>query len=147
MGTKMFVMVGKDRFEFDPYELVVSQSNIKSELAYQSQIFFNISFWVGKAKSLVDSLSSDLKIRAAELDEEIRSEAIEKGLKATDAKVGSAIIAHSSYREISKALSDAQASLNTLAALQQSYAQRKDCMIELARQLRAENFNSTSPTV
>lgn len=147
MGTKEFVMVGAEKFEFDTKDLFVYEPTIKKHLSDQATQFYNVSKWAGKARALVESLTTDFKILQAELDLQVRTNFKILKEKATEAQVTAAILISDKYRGAAKALQDAQTALNTILALQSSFAHRKDCAIELARHLRAEMDISGAPRV
>jgi len=142
--SKQFVMVGTDKFEYDPTALGLdnTRESVDDTLCNQAEMFFHVSFWAGKARTLVDRLSAEIKIKEAELDEVIRKMADDAGMKTTEAKVRNQILASDLYKGFSKQLQDATAALNTITALQQAYSQRKDCVLELARLVRADIVNS-----
>lgn len=138
MAAKEFVMVGEDRFEFNPGDLVINKDAIKKHLSDQASQFYNVSFWAGKAKALVESLAADLKILEAELDANIRKTFEEVKEKVTEGKIRAAVLGSEEYRSLTSQLQVAQAAFYTIQALQGAFGQRKDCVIELARHLRAE---------
>lgn len=138
METKEFVMVGKEKFVFDPSQLQINEATIKKHLSDQASQYYNISFWAGKARSLVDRLTADLKILEAELDDVVRENLTANGVKVTEAKVKASILSSESYKTLTLEIQAAQASLNTIQALQGAYLQRKDLVVEMARHLRSE---------
>ncbi len=139
MAKHQFV-IGTTKVEIDLTDLNLAEdrAEINKALCGQPAKYGEVARCHALARAKVEELSDSIHIMEAELDSEIRDAATKSGEKLTEAKVISKIRTNERYIKLQKQMVDAGLTEKLLGTIVQSYVQRKDCVLELARNYRAE---------
>jgi hypothetical protein len=119
-------------------EVEIDETNLDEELAKQSANFLFVSEKACAAESLYLTAKREQEELAARLDGLIRAELEDEGKKITERVVESCLVTHPDYIEQKKTVEKMRTQRDMMKALREAWYMRKDCLINIAYNKRAE---------
>jgi hypothetical protein len=121
-------------------DLGIDKASINADLANQPAMFAWYATLSELAKDKVAKAKSHLEVTEAELDQRIRRDwDIDRNGKMTEAGVSASIKLSPIYQKAESQLQEAQKTNGLLNVARQAFDQRKDMLISLAANMRAES--------
>lgn len=116
-------------------DMYIDESALDVEWLGQPTLMMRYSRALAKAEKEVSRLKEKIKVTAAVLDKDIRSNPgqYKIDVKLTEAVVNNAIIIQDEYQELQEELIDAQYEVNMLKGAVESIKERKDALQDLVR--------------
>lgn len=147
--SKQTFQIGSTKVEIDISDLQLSddRKEISEALCIQARKYAEVARYHAMARALVEELSDNIRILEADLDSDVRESITKSGGKVTEDKVKAGIRVHPKLIAVQKELQSASLTEKLLGTIVQAYTQRKDCVLELARNYRAELTSSSGNSV
>lgn len=159
LGISVSLTINEDEFGRTLSEdVTICENDIQYEFLRQAELFAWWATMVEIARDHVGRLSLELKRKAAEIDHSVRMEAKlaneeainaarkanmpdpKNLLKLTEKMVENSVLTHEAYREIEDELLEMKKQLGLLIAGKDALAQKKEMLISLGANLRAEGM-------
>lgn len=139
MNLKIQVILSGKKYDLDlERDLEINSTKINSELAEQPSKYA----WYGVLSEFARATSTELKQKLdtlwSELYLAVRKQAVEEGLKLTEETVSSMVRTDKRYQELEQQYLEAKKQEQLLLVARQAFEHRKDMLISLASNLRAE---------
>jgi hypothetical protein len=140
----MEIRVGEQEYTLDPVEFSVDESNITPDLCKIGATMLNYGAVEARLRTEVASKEAYLEKLKADLDTQIRADAITSGEKLTEPKIVHRINADPAYQELLLSLRLSKESFNIMRWAMIALQKKTDILISLAyreRQLiKADSF-------
>lgn len=130
--------------KIDIKDLTLDEDSVNKHLCHQAGKFHWVANLQVKAKLAVERAEAILKITSAEVDSRIRQQS-EK--KPTEDAIKSMVLRDPAVAKQAAAVAKLRESEQILNVLVTSYSQRKDCLIALASNMRAQLAISSASSV
>lgn len=128
----------KNKHLIDAAKLVqVREETIDEHLAEQPSVFLRIACLTAAASALADRLEADLDVEEATKAQKLRAGAASRDIKVTDKAVAEQMTMDRDLIDLRRALGRANEQVELLKAVKEALIHRKECIITLAADLRA----------
>jgi hypothetical protein len=139
MIGKIELVIGNQKQELDPdSELSISEETINDDLKNQPSLFAFYAVMQENMEADVAEKKLHLDALEAMLDEMYRTEAAKSGTKITETLLANKIHINQEYIDAASLLNKAKHEANVLRAIKEAFQHRKDMLITLASNMRAQ---------
>lgn len=119
-------------------DVQIDPTDLDNMMIRHPALMVHYSIQVVKAKKQFDRFTNRLSILEAKLDKHYRAEFANEGKKATEAQIRNAITDNSAYKSMQQRVLDAQEHYRLCLVAEKAFDQRKDLILEIARDRRKE---------
>jgi len=139
MIEKLTVVLGDEIQELNPdAELKLAEETINDDLKNQPSLYAFYAVMHEAAEAVVADRKLSLETLEAMLDETVRAEAATAGTKVTETMIVNRIRLKEDYLDAVIALNKAKAQSGKLRAIKDAFVHRKDMLVTLASNMRAQ---------
>jgi hypothetical protein len=139
MIEKLTIVLGDEVQELNPdAELKLSEEDINENLKNQPSLYAFYAVMYEAAESELADRKFALETLEAVLDEHVRAEAATAGTKVTETMIANRIRLNEDYQNAVIALNQAKAQSGKLRAIKEAFVHRKDMLVTLASNMRAQ---------
>jgi len=138
-------MVGDVEYESSlKQDLAIDRSNLSEEFANHSRTYGWYSTAYEIALDVEQRKKAELARAYAVLDVQARTNMEAAGVRPTEAKVSNVVITHPEYVALQELYFEAKTSAAVIKAARDAMIHRKDCLVSLGANLRAEAASNPS---
>lgn len=119
-------------------KLKINDKNLNAELLEQPGLFARYAFEMSKKKQEFDELELELDILEAEIDKKIRIEFVANNVKYSEKKIEREIMIEPKVKELKIKIIKVYTEYCILRSIANAYEQRKDMLVSLCANRRAE---------
>lgn len=119
-------------------DVSINLADLDREMIEHASMYIHYAVKTVNARKNYDSAKNRLEIITAKIYAQIRSEFSDTGVKATESMIDAALKVHPTYIKLQQDVIDAQATWRLCEVAETAFNQRKDMLLELARDRRKE---------
>jgi hypothetical protein len=138
--TRMEIIIGGNQVELDPqFELKMDETTINDDLKKQPSLFA----WYAVLEELAEKDFAEAKLTvdlvSASLDQSYREKAVQSNTKLTETQLINQIRLDNQFLDATAKVNECRKNVGVLRALKEAFGQRKDMLITLASNMRAQS--------
>ena len=138
----MFVFVDPDQLKKD---IAIDLTDLTGNMQQQTALFVHYASAAVRARRQYDRYKSAVEILEAQLDGKHRSVLKEENPKTTEGQIRAAVLTDPVYRSASSRLIDAQQEYRLADVAERAFDNRKDMLLQIARDAAREHAGSAGP--
>lgn len=119
-------------------DVAINISDLDNEMITHPSLFVHYAFQAVDKRRMFDRAKNTLEIIEATLSAQYRAKLTEGGAKATEAQIATSVKLDPRYKQANEAYIKAQAEFRFAEIAENAFVQRKDLILELARDRRKE---------
>lgn len=134
----------EEQAEFFTREVKIDATNLNDEFIKQADLYHRASVAYESASSEESRLKTALELAYGMLDPQIRAQMTDQGIKVTEGRVDAGVKTHPDYIAVEARYHAARANASLWRAACKALEHKKDMLIQLGANYRAEGSSDTS---
>jgi hypothetical protein len=119
--------------------LAIKEDSMNAHLATHPSQYAFVAMLTALSRAKHQRMEADFDLAEAQFMQDVRSKAAENGIKLTEKALENEVIANKRLLQMRRDLISAQEQAEFCSAADQAFRHRKDCLITLAANLRAQS--------
>jgi hypothetical protein len=119
-------------------DVSINIADLDNAMIEHPSMFVHYAYLTVKARVIYDQSKNSSEIRQAQLSAKYRAQFLADGVKATEGLIESSVKMDAEYNEVQTAMIKAQGAWRMAEVAESAFVQRKDMILELARDRRKE---------